>query len=144
MSTIKWTPKHSRKGGSRGESSRGLEGSSEILILQQGRGEKERIKQESQGGGLRPISLRSFKISLSLQRNIFKNMNTPDITLSHKILLTWLPWMEMSKQSYLDLSSKSHKSCAKALSLWELGPRTLWLTHLYEIHLHICILLGHM
>ena len=82
------------------------------------------------------------KISLRLQRNIYKNMHTSNITLSHKILLTWLPWKEMSKQSYLDLSSKSHKSCVKALSLWELGPRTSWLTHLYEVHLHICICFG--
>ena len=66
-------------------------------------------------------------------------MHTSDFSLSHKILLTWLSWKAMPKQSYLDLSSKSHKSCVKALSLWELGPGSSWLTHSYEIHLHICI-----
>ena len=50
-----------------------------------------------------------------------------------------LSWKEMSKQSYLDFSSESHKSCDKALSLWKLGPESSWLTHFHENHLHICI-----
>ena len=79
------------------------------------------------------------KISLRLQRNIYKNMHTSDITLSPKILLTWLSWKKMSKQSYLDFSSKSTKSFAKTLSLWELGLGSSWLTHFHEDHLHICI-----
>ena len=61
-------------------------------------------------------------------------MHTSDLTLSHKILLTWLSSKEMSKQSYLDLSSKSHKSCAKALSLWELETRTSWLFGLVHLN----------
>ena len=65
---------------------------------------------------------------------------THKISLSPtKILLTWLSWKAMPKQNHLDLSSKSHKSCAKALSLWELGPGSSWLNHFHEIHLHICI-----
>ena len=66
-------------------------------------------------------------------------MHTSDTTLSHKILLTWLSWKKMSKKSYLDLSSKSHKSCAKSLSLWELGPGSSWLTHFHEFHSCVCV-----
>ena len=65
---------------------------------------------------------------------------TPQIFLSPtKILLTYLSWKVVPKQSHSDLSFKSHKSCAKALSLWELGPGSSWLNHSYEIHLHIFI-----
>ena len=45
------------------------------------KGDKTR---ESQGVGICPISLRLFKISFSLQRNICQNMHTSDISLSHK------------------------------------------------------------
>ena len=49
------------------------------------KGKEKRDKtRESQGVGIRPISLRSFKIPLSLRKNICQNMHTSDITLSHK------------------------------------------------------------
>ena len=53
------------------------------ILAREGK-EKRDKKRESQGVGICPISLRSFKIPLSLQRNICLNMHTSDITLSHK------------------------------------------------------------
>ena len=44
--------------------------------------EKRDKTRESQGVGIRSISLRLSKISLTLQRNICQNMHTLDITLS--------------------------------------------------------------
>ena len=84
MSTIKGILRHSRKGGG-GGGEKGFKGSVQrfkIYILRALKAQQGRA--ESQGGGICPISLRSFKIPLSLQRNICQNMYTSDITLSHK------------------------------------------------------------
>ena len=84
-SAIKRTLRHSRRGGIWEGEKRGFRGRFQrfkkyilrALRAQQGR-------EESQRGGICPISLRSFKIPLSLQRNICQNMHTSDITFSHK------------------------------------------------------------
>ena len=127
MTIINGTQKHNREGSSK--SSRSF-----------GRGEEEqnkRVKDED----FVPYPWDPSKYHLDF-KEIYTKACTHHISFPPiKILLTWLSWKEMSKQSYLNLSFKSHKSCAKALSLWELGPRTLWLTHFYEVHsyIYICV-----
>ena len=87
MSTIKGTLKQS----SRGRRKMGIQrDSSEVQQIYSqsfnspARKRKKETKLESQGEGICPISLRSFKISLNIQRNICQNMHTLDIILSHK------------------------------------------------------------
>ena len=100
ISTIKGTLRHNRNGRGGGQR-KGIqrEEKRESLKVQKinsqsfksparERKEKSDKIRESQGVGIRPISLSLFKISLSLQRNICQNIHTSDITLSHKILLT--------------------------------------------------------
>ena len=76
MSTIKGTLRHNRKGGgggvgrdSDGGKNREFKGSN-YSFNSPARKRKNKTKEKSQGGGICSISLRSFKISLSLQRNI--------------------------------------------------------------------------
>ena len=118
MSTIKGTLRHSKKGfrwRKKGRVERFKRYILRALRAEQGKGKKKKRDKtrESQGVGIRPISLRLFKISLTLQRNICQNMHTSYITLSHKILLAYLSWKAMPKQSHLDLSSKSHSLVQK-------------------------------
>ena len=100
MSTIKGTLKHSRNGRGGGQR-KGIQReekreSSKIQkiysqsfksLAREGKEKRDKTR-ESQGVGIRPISLSLFKISLSLQRNICQNIHISDITLAHKILLT--------------------------------------------------------
>ena len=94
MSTIKGTLRRSKKGEGIKWGFRGRVQRFKTYVLRALKAQQRKVKKkgdktiESQGVGIRPISLRLFKISLNLQRNICQNMHTSDISLSHKILLT--------------------------------------------------------
>ena len=130
MSTIKGTLRHSnmegRKNGDSGEDFRGFKTHIlRALIAQQGRGKKETQKQESQGVGILPISLRLFEISLSLQRNICQKyahirfhclpQNPPHLTILESNAQEKLLGLEFQISQVLCKSTKSVRIGARIL-----------------------------
>ena len=127
MSTIKGTLKHSKKDGGergiwreeKGESSKVQKDNSQnFKSLARERGEKRNKIREPK----RRNSSHILEIIQNITQSQKKYMQKHAHIRCHSLLqnpshLTILSWKAISKQSYLDLSSKSHKFYAKALSL---------------------------
>ena len=139
---LKGTLRHGKKGGKRGIQ---MEGKMESSKVQKDNSQSfNKLARERKMNKIEP-RWRNSSYILEIIQNITqppkKHMPKHAYIRYHSLPQNppHLSWKAMPKQSYLDLSSKSHKSCAKAPSLRVLGSGSSWLTHSHEIHLHICI-----